>query len=240
MDTVRVPLHPERFGLGERKLIEVRLAGAKLGAEGSAMLRELAAQPASDNVVLVLAGKLDRDVEKSAWFRALDEAGATVRAWPLRRSELPGWIGQRLRAAGFRPSPDALALLAERVEGNLLAARQEIDKLALLAEPGPLDAATLATLVNARAEIAGAAHSLWARILWESGSPDADKLKNGISFIFIIAVHAADIRKGYQIFTLVLARIFIMIIFFRITAILRADIIGSIDNRFGEVVSCGG
>ncbi len=133
---------------GDRKLIEVRLAGAKLGAEGSAMLRELAAQPASDNVVLVLAGKLDRDVEKSAWFRALDEAGATVRAWPLRRNELPGWIGQRLRAAGFKPSPDALALLAERVEGNLLAARQEIDKLALLAEPGPLDAATLATLVN--------------------------------------------------------------------------------------------
>ncbi|MBK9470618.1 MAG: DNA polymerase III subunit delta [Gammaproteobacteria bacterium] len=65
---------------GDRKLIEVRPAGAKLGAEGSAMLRELAAQPASDNVVLVLGGKLDRDVEKSAWFRALDEAGATVRA----------------------------------------------------------------------------------------------------------------------------------------------------------------
>jgi DNA polymerase-3 subunit delta len=133
---------------GDRKLIEVRLAGAKLGTEGSALLRELAAQPASDNVVLVLAGKLDRDVEKSAWFRALDEAGATVRAWPLRRNELPGWIGQRLRAAGFKPSPDALALLAERVEGNLLAARQEIDKLALLAEPGALDAATLAALVN--------------------------------------------------------------------------------------------
>ena len=123
---------------GDRKLIEVRLAGAKLGAEGSAMLRELAAQPASDNVVLVLGGKLDRDVEKSAWFRALDEAGATVRAWPLRRNELPGWIGKRLRAAGFKPSPDALALLAERVEGNLLAAHQEIAKLHLL----------LAALVN--------------------------------------------------------------------------------------------
>jgi DNA polymerase-3 subunit delta len=133
---------------GDRKLIEVRLAGGKIGADGSTVLRELAAQPASDNVVLVLAGKLDRDAEKSAWFRAIDEAGATVRAWPLRRHELPGWIGQRLRAAGFRPGADAVAFLAERVEGNLLAARQEVEKLVLLAEPGPLDAATLAELVN--------------------------------------------------------------------------------------------
>jgi hypothetical protein len=120
----------------------VRLAGAKLGAEGSAMLRELAAQPASDNVVLVLAGKLDRDVEKSAWFRALDEAGATVRAWPLRRNELPGWIGQRLRA---RQAVPTRWRCWPSVEGNL-PPRPEIDKLALLAEPA--DAATLAALVS--------------------------------------------------------------------------------------------
>jgi len=133
---------------GDRMLIEVRIAGTKIGTEGSAMLRELAAQPSSDNVVLLLAGKLDRDVEKAAWYKAIDQAGATVRAWPLRRGELPGWIGQRLRSAGFRPSQDAIAFLAERVEGNLLAARQEIEKLTLLADPGPLDAETIAALVN--------------------------------------------------------------------------------------------
>ena len=133
---------------GERKLIEVRIPGAKPGAAGSQALRELAALPPSEDVVLVLAGKLDRDVEKSAWVRAIEEAGATLRIWPLRRNELPGWITQRLRAAGFQPTRDAVALLAERVEGNLLAARQEIEKLTLLAEPGPLDAATLTALVS--------------------------------------------------------------------------------------------
>lgn len=133
---------------GERKLIEVRLAGAKLGPAGSQALRELAALPPSEDVVLILAGKLDREVEKSAWVRAIEEAGATLRVWPLRRNELPGWITQRLRAAGFQPARDAVALLAERVEGNLLAARQEIEKLALLAEPGALDATALAALVT--------------------------------------------------------------------------------------------
>lgn len=133
---------------GERKLIEVRLPGSKPGATAAKALRELAAQAPPEDVVLVLAGKLDRDVERAAWVRAIEEAGATLRVWPLRRRELPGWITQRLRAAGFQPTRDAVALLADRVEGNLLAARQEIEKLALLAEPGPLDASTLETLVT--------------------------------------------------------------------------------------------
>jgi len=100
---------------GERKLIEVRLAGAKLGPAGSQTLRELAALPPSEDVMLILAGKLDRDVEKSAWVRAIEEAGATLRVWPLRRNELPGWITQRLRAAGFQPTRDAVALLQASV-----------------------------------------------------------------------------------------------------------------------------
>jgi len=131
----------------ERKLIEVRLPGCKPGTEGGSALREVARQTTPDTVMLILAGKPERDTEKSAWFKALDEAGVSVRAWAVRRQDLPGWITQRLRAAGFRPTPDAVALLAERVEGNLLAANQEIQKLALLAEPGALDAATLAALV---------------------------------------------------------------------------------------------
>ena len=64
----------------------------------------------------------------------------------MRRNELPGWIRQRLQAAGFRPEPDAVTMLCERVEGNLLAAKQEIEKLRLLREPGPLDAASLAAV----------------------------------------------------------------------------------------------
>jgi DNA polymerase-3 subunit delta len=136
----------------ERKLIEVRLPSGKPGSAGSAVLTELAALPAGDNVVLILAGKLERDAPRSAWFKAIESHGATAQAWPLRRKELPGWIRARMQKAGFKPTPDAVALLADRVEGNLLAAVQEIEKLALLVEPGAIDAATLMELVtdNAR------------------------------------------------------------------------------------------
>ncbi len=133
---------------GERRLVEVRLSASRPGTAGAQALREITALPPSGDVVLVLAGKLERDVDRSAWARAIEKAGATLRVWPLRRSEFPGWIAQRLQAAGFRPTRDAVTLLAERVEGNLLAARQEIEKLTLLAEPGPLDADTLAALVG--------------------------------------------------------------------------------------------
>lgn len=131
----------------ERRLIEIRLPSGKPGAEGSAVLREIAGRGNGENVLLVVAGKLERDAGRAAWVKAIEEAGAWIQVWPLRRRELPAWIRRRLLAAGFRPSEDAVALLAERVEGNLLAAAQEIAKLELLAEPGPLDAQGLASVV---------------------------------------------------------------------------------------------
>ncbi len=133
---------------GDRKLLEIRIPTGKPGTEGGAVLREIAAHPSPDTVVAVHLGASDRDTEKAAWFRALDQAGVSVRAWPMRRGDLPGWLRQRLEAAGFRPDQEALRMLAERVEGNLLAARQEIEKLKLLAEPGTLDARTLAGVVT--------------------------------------------------------------------------------------------
>jgi DNA polymerase-3 subunit delta len=133
---------------GDRKLLEIRIPSGKPGTEGGATLREIAARPSPDLLVAVTLGATDRDTEKAAWFKALDEAGASVRAWPVRRNEMPNWLRQRLQAAGFRPDNDAITLLVERVEGNLLAAKQEIEKLRLLVEPGPLDAATLADVVG--------------------------------------------------------------------------------------------
>jgi DNA polymerase-3 subunit delta len=132
---------------GDRKLLEIRVPSGKPGTEGGATLREIAARPSPDVLVVVSLGVTDRDTERAAWFKALDEAGASVRAWPLRREAMPGWIRQRLQAAGFRPDPEAVTLLVERVEGNLLAAKQEIEKLRLLVAPGALDAATLAEVV---------------------------------------------------------------------------------------------
>jgi len=117
-----------------RRLLELRLGEAKPGEAGARALIEYATRPADDAVLLITAGKLDWQVQKSRWFTALDEAGVIVAAPAVERAQLPGWIEQRLRERGLRAAPEALALLVERVEGNLLAAAQELEKLALLTE----------------------------------------------------------------------------------------------------------
>jgi DNA polymerase-3 subunit delta len=116
------------------RIVEVRLNTAP-DAAGGAALCELARRPPPDVLLIVAAGKLESRARNAAWFAALDGAGASLYVWPLKPEELPQWIGQRLRAKGLRADAEALRRLAERTEGNLLAARQEIEKLALL-HPG--------------------------------------------------------------------------------------------------------
>ena len=117
-----------------RRLLELRLGNAKLGDAGARALNDYATRPADDTVLLITTGKLDWQTQKGRWFAALDSAGVVVQAAPLEPNQLPGWIERRLRGQGLNPTPDAVALLGERVEGNLLAAAQEIEKLALLVE----------------------------------------------------------------------------------------------------------
>jgi DNA polymerase-3 subunit delta len=95
-------------------------------------LAEYAARPADDAVLLITAGKLDWQTQKSRWFATLDGAGVVVQAAPVEPGQWSGWIERRLRSRGLKPTPEAITLLGERVEGNLLAAAQEIEKLALL------------------------------------------------------------------------------------------------------------
>ncbi len=121
-----------------RRLVEVRLASGKPGAAGARALKELAASPPEDTIIMIIAGALERSARKSAWARALEAAGAWIDAPPLSPAEHRAWIRERLVQEQFQPSEEALALLAERTEGNLLSARQQIDKLALTHEPGPL------------------------------------------------------------------------------------------------------
>ena len=120
----------------ERRLLELRLPTGKPGDAGAKMLIQLAQQPAPDTILLVIAGKLDKAGRESAWASALDAAGASIAVWPLPAAQLPAWIGARLQALRLRPEPGVVELLAHYMEGNLLAAAQEIDKLALLAEGG--------------------------------------------------------------------------------------------------------
>lgn len=123
----------------ERKLVELRLPSGKPGAEGSKALCDYL-EIASDDVLLVVAGKIDKQSTGSKWFKALDKAGAVTQVWPVDARSLPGWLRKRVSALGMSIDDDALQLLCDRVEGNLLAAVQEVEKLKLLATASQITA----------------------------------------------------------------------------------------------------
>jgi DNA polymerase-3 subunit delta len=125
---------------GSRKLVDLRIPSGKPGIEGARALEACAAHCGPDQLLLVTLPKLDRAAQSSAWFTALAGAGAAVAVHPLEREALPAWIAARLARQGQRVAPETLAFLADRCEGNLLAARQEIEKLGLLLPEGELDA----------------------------------------------------------------------------------------------------
>jgi DNA polymerase-3 subunit delta len=122
-----------------RRLIELNLFSGSPGDEGGKVLKALAAKPAPDTVLLVICGRLDSRQRASGWYTALENAGASLYLWPIKTTELPQWVTERLRAAGLQASSDAVQLLAERTEGNLLAAQQDIEKLKLLFPAGKLE-----------------------------------------------------------------------------------------------------
>lgn len=120
-----------------RRLIELRLAG-KPNREIGQALADAAAQASDDTRLLVTGPRLDRASTESAWFAAIERLGLIVPIWPVERARLPQWIAARLARQNQRADSDTLALIAERVEGNLLAAHQEVGKLGLLFPEGEL------------------------------------------------------------------------------------------------------
>lgn len=128
---------------GDKQLMEIRIPSGKPGKDGSVALQSYCERHANDDSVLtvITLPRLDKTQTTSAWFTALDNAGVTLRCDPIERQALPLWIAQRLSAQGQQVEPGeagqrALAFFADRVEGNLLAAHQEIAKLGLLHPPG--------------------------------------------------------------------------------------------------------
>jgi len=121
-----------------RRLIELRIPSGKPGTDGAAAIAAYCAALPPDIVTLVTLPRLDRAGQNSAWFGALSGAGVVVNVFPVERRTLPLWIGARLARQKQRAAEDALAFIADCVEGNLLAAHQEIQKLGLLHPPGDL------------------------------------------------------------------------------------------------------
>src|SRR5438445_4802886 len=124
---------------GERKLIDLSIPSGKPGVEGARVLEDCAANPSADTITLVTLPRLDRAAQASTWFSALEQAGVSIAVYPLERGELPQWLDTRLARQKQRVTDETLQFLAEATEGNLLAAKQEIEKLGLLLPEGELE-----------------------------------------------------------------------------------------------------
>ncbi len=132
--------HADSLSLfGDKLVIDVRLVSGKPGDAGARALKDYAGNPPADNLLMVSMDKFDRGSAATQWYKALEGAGAAIRTWPVDARGLGGWIRRRAGARGLTISAPAAQALGERVEGNLLACAQEIDKLYMLHGEGQLD-----------------------------------------------------------------------------------------------------
>ena len=147
---------------GGRKIVELRIPTGKPGTEGAKAIERYCGNLNPECLTLVSLPRLDKAGQGSAWFGALAAAGAVIDIWKVERSRLPEWIGQRLARGSQRAGREALEFLADRVEGNLLAANQEVQKLALLLPAGELSLDEVQAAVSnvARYDVQGLAEAL--------------------------------------------------------------------------------
>lgn len=134
-----------------RKIVEIRIPSGKPGKDGGATLLELAENPNPDNLVLVVAGKIDGAGQKSKWYKAFEKNGVTVPVYPLEIGDMPRWINQRANKLGLQIDARAAQLLAQRTEGNLLATAQELEKFTLRTATSPISAEEVANDVGGHA-----------------------------------------------------------------------------------------
>jgi len=132
---------------GSRRLLELRLPTGRPGVAGNNTLLALLERNDPDTLLLVLAPRLDRDAQAAQWVRVVESRGAWVQVWPVEAEKLVGWLRGRCRRLRLEVDEEALALLAERTEGNLLAAHQELEKLRLLAPAGTVTPDTVLAAV---------------------------------------------------------------------------------------------
>jgi len=133
-----------------RRVIELRLPSAKPGRQGAQVLKDYLARPAKDVVLIVNAGKVDGNAKKSAWFKAINKTGLFVQCWPVPADRLPFWLKQRFKQRDMDADNESIKFISQHVEGNLLAADQEIEKLYLLLGPGKVTYADVAQAVTSQ------------------------------------------------------------------------------------------
>lgn len=121
---------------GDKKIIEIRIDNGKPGDKGSKAIEQFCKATSDDTVLLIITGRLDAATQKRKWVTTVEKMGGMITLWPISADQLPQWIQQRSRQLGLSLDQESIALLTERVEGNLLAAKQELEKLALLCPEG--------------------------------------------------------------------------------------------------------
>jgi DNA polymerase-3 subunit delta len=148
----------------QRRVLELQIPNGKPGTDGAAALTHYCAMLPDDVLTLIVLPALERRAQKTAWFEALEHGGIAVEARTVTRAALPQWIGRRLAAQQQQADAATLDFIADCVEGNLLAAHQEVQKLGLLFAPGMLDAAAVrsAVLDVARYDVFDLRHTLLA------------------------------------------------------------------------------
>jgi DNA polymerase-3 subunit delta len=132
----------------ERILIELNIPNAKPGDAGSKVLQSYAQNPPGDKILVIITSKLDAASLKSSWFKTIENKGVYIPIWPIDIAKLPQWIAQRMQQNGLKTDSSGLKLLTEYVEGNLLAAVQEIEKLRLLYGSGTLSTEQIAASIT--------------------------------------------------------------------------------------------
>ena len=116
----------------DKRILELRISSGSVGVDGAKALINYCHRPAEDTILLITSSKIDSKSTKARWFEAIDKVGVIVQVWPLEGADLLKWIQQRIQKRGLQADLQGAQLLAARVEGNLLAAAQEIEKLYVL------------------------------------------------------------------------------------------------------------
>ena len=180
----------------EQKFIELRIPNGKPGDKGNkALMTYLQAIPA-DTIMLIVLPKLDASTQRTKWYKALEAASVVVQVWPIDANQLPRWVAQRFRQVGLKASRDAIQALIERIEGNLLAAAQEIDRLRLSVDGDQIDLQQVLDAVteNARYDVFGLIDAATGQ------NPDrAIKIIRGLrsenaEILFILAMLGRELR----------------------------------------------
>lgn len=179
-----------------RRVVELRLGNGRLGREGGPALKSVLARIGGDTLLLASAEQLERDQLKSAWYRAFDDPGVVVQTQPLSLEAMVPWLSRRAGALGLELERDAAALIADRTEGNLLAAEQELEKLRLLHGPGRVAVPeTLdAVLDSARHDIFQAAAAALAGDARRTVRVFAHLRGEGAALPLVLWVLARDVR----------------------------------------------